>query len=315
MTLSQFVPRLLWLITAISIAALSLAGGNPGGSAAAATSELPLPAIPDTLQTRTEKISYLLSHFWDAMDWADFCQRPDTLYLEQNLSNFFSVVALADSAEAASGVKILLERSGECGVAGKMVRELAKTYLYTPRSPYFNAESYLVFADYLRRHSENEAERARADYARSQILKNRVGDKASDFRFIDLAGRETGLYELEAPACSLLLIFYDTDCEDCHRLMRRIAEDQSEKGEAKDRQLKIVAIDAYGSDYGHWQKMAAEWPEEWVLGWSPDGEIDAEEIYVLPSAPTLYLLDPELRVVAYGSEDLYSSGKLGEAGK
>lgn len=261
--------------------------------------ELPLPAIPDSLETRQQKMTYLMTHFWDAMDWNDPALERDSLFLEQNLSNFFSAMGVVDSISSAKGVRVLLNRSHIRPGYTEKIADLAETYLYNPASPYNNAESYLAFADCLRGDSlVDEGLRSRADYAYRQIMKNRKGDKATDFRFIDREGNERLLSGTRKDGARSVILFYDTDCRDCHETARQIAMDGTITRLVSTGELQIIAIDAYGADPAHWQSDADTWPREWTVGRSPEGEIDAEEIYVLRTSPTLYLLSPDNTVLA-----------------
>ncbi len=101
--------------------------------------ELPLPEIPEELSTREQKMTYLLNHFWDAMDWDDPALKTDSLFLEQNLSNFFSVLALADSVSGQSGVNTLLNKVRQDPELSETIAGLAETYLYIPSTPFSNS--------------------------------------------------------------------------------------------------------------------------------------------------------------------------------
>ena len=261
--------------------------------------ELPLPAIPDSLETRQQKMTYLMTHFWDAMDWNDPALERDSLFLEQNLSNFFSVMAVADSISSSEGVRLLLKQSHKRPGCAEQIAELAETYLYNPASPYLNAESYLAFADCLRNDSlVDESVRSRADFSYGQIMKNRKGHTATDFRFVDRNGNERLLSDIRETGTRCVLFFYDTDCRDCHEIAKRMAMDGTITRLVATGELQIIAIDAYGADPIHWQSDADTWPREWTIGRSPEGEIDADEIYVLRTSPTIYLLSPDNRVIA-----------------
>lgn len=265
----------------------------------AETRELPLPEIPSDLSTRSEKMVYLLTHFWDGMEWEHATATNDPLYLEQNLSNFFSVVAVADSVEGSQGVKMLMQKSAPFPDVKKTIGDLAETYLYNPTSPYYNAESYILFADYLRTDTlTDQATRERAEYAHSQIMKNRIGNRATDFEFADMIGSIHRLSATANTAPLKLLLFYDTDCHDCHKLRDLLIHNKDAETLTSSGLMQIIAIEAYGADREHWLHDARQWPEGWIIGRSPEGEVDAEEIYVLLTTPSIYMLDQNYTVVA-----------------
>lgn len=59
--------------------------------------------------------------------------------------------------------------------------------------------------------------------------------------------------------------------------------------------LTLLALCADG-DRAAWERSTGEFPPDWIVGFDT-GSIAEEELYVLPSMPTLYLLDRDKRVL------------------
>lgn len=176
----------------------------------------------------------------------------------------------------------------------------AEERFYKPSSPDYDAEAFSSWMDGFETENQlPEDLRIRLSERRREINTNRVGTKAADFRFTDRKGNEETLYGLlrtlneDGDGKPLLLLFYDTDCRDCHSLMQYMAENP-----AIDIRYNVLAIDPYANSPGLWEDESNQWPSEWHIGISPGGEIDAEDIYILRTSPAIYLLNNDGTVVA-----------------
>lgn len=224
--------------------------------------------------------------------------------VEQDMSDFFSVMPLADSVSRAEGMKGFLaglKHSPRLAPLIPKVAELTSTYLYEPESPVFDPESFLSASDAILemvRGEIGEAAALRLGANREQASKNRPGQAAADFIFIDRSGKKKSLRETFSPEAETLLIFYDLDCHDCHVYMDTVASDAATMAKVARGGLHIVAIEAYGADPHRWRQDADRLPASWTVGRSPDGEIDSEEIYSLLRAPTVYILNTDGTVSA-----------------
>ena len=262
--------------------------------------ELVIPTPPDSLRVPQQRASFLARHYWDNMDWQDSATLSDTPFMEQNLSNFFAISGLASAEARREGIDVLTKAASASAEGTRQVASLAYTYLYSILSPFFDEESYLLFADALSTPeggSDNldEAELSRIASRRAEIMKNRVGEEATDFSFIDRDGTQRSLSSTPGRR---LLIFYDNDCEQCDRLKEALANSGRLQSEIDGGALSVVAVESYGAGPEEWESKASMMPESWIVGRSVGGEIDNEEIYVLLTAPTIYLLDAQGRVEA-----------------
>ena len=52
----------------------------------------PLPAVPDTLTTRTDRANYLALHYWDNIDFNDSTLIGNEDISEQGFCNFISIM-------------------------------------------------------------------------------------------------------------------------------------------------------------------------------------------------------------------------------
>ena len=58
----------------------------------------------------------------------------------------------------------------------------------------------------------------------------------------------------------------------------------------------MIAITPVATDPELWKSYADTLPEEWTVGYSPEGEIEERELYDIPTIPCIYLLDANGKV-------------------
>lgn len=289
------------LIRAIIGAAIIAAAGCGGKSAAkeavaaaaadtAAMTELPLPVVPDSLQTVEARAAYVVSRFWDGMDFGG-PQAVDTAFVEQNFANFISVLPLAPTECAQAAIDALMRRAAARPAALELLMTTADDYLDDPNSPMRNEEVYILFlkswvgADYL-----SDEQRIRPAARLDDAMMNRPGTAAADFDMeLRGGGGRTSLSRLVAAARNTLLIFYDPDCHNCHIIMTELAGIPLPEG------WQIAAVDSE-TDRSRWEATAGALPEQWIVAF-PAGATAVSDVYALPATPVFYVIDSRGTVV------------------
>lgn len=280
------------IFIAITLAVVVCLGGICGESSGP-DREIPLPTVPSGLRQPAERAAWLVRHFWDRMNWDDSRLTSDSLMLEQNMSNYFSVMPLADSVARAEGVRAMLTGIGTREGLKNRIAEIGRRYLDGLSSPVRDEESFLSFSEVMLEAGIDEPERSRTEYERGEILRGRVGSMAPDLTVSTLDGRKS-LRELMKPGVETMLIFYDVDCRDCHIYMESLAANPETTAAIEEGKLRVIAIEAYGADAETWEADAARYPGNWTVGRSEEEE--TEEAYSLRRTPTVYLIDREGRV-------------------
>ncbi|MCH5179536.1 MAG: DUF5106 domain-containing protein [Prevotellaceae bacterium] len=261
----------------------------------AVAEELPLPDVPTTLREPAARAAYIIRHFWDAMDFADTLRSLDSGFMEQNFSNFISVVPYADEQARREAIDTLLSKAGSTPKAYKLLSAIAEDYLYNPNSPMYDEETYILFL-------ENMINSPILDIARTTRLRhqlryaklNRPGMKAADFSYTTREGKRTRLHTTQT-AGPLLLLFYDPDCDHCKELMTRLCASSCLEQLVANGRLSVLAIYA-DFDTKLWKSTNKELPKNWTVGINL-GEIYDKELYSLRSLPVLYLLDADKTVI------------------
>lgn len=272
--------------------------GDPYGTVKRRLTELPVPAVPDSLVSPESRADYAIFHFWDDMDFADTSLSLDTAFMEQNFANYIQLYDYASEDGRATGTERLMTGAGVSEPAYRFVADIAERYLTDPNSPMRHEEYFLPFIHEITCGTVfSPAEKTRYEYLEERILKNRPGTVGADFAFIDRAGKHRHLSDVVKGSAYTLLLFYDYDCETCASVEQAMMEDPVLNSATTSGILHIVAVNVFGDDLTKWKSHSATLPKGWTVGYSPGCEVVEKDIYGINAAPTLYLLNAGRRVI------------------
>lgn len=259
--------------------------------------ELPLPQVPSELTVPADRAAYVMLHFWDAMEWDDTTALRDTAFVEQTFVNFLSIAPHAPQKAAEKALKSLVGNFAADVASLRMLSDLSERYLGEQESPVFNEACHEIMCrELMARFPDGSAEQQYFSYQAQRLAKNRPGSEPADFRFLDRYGRSTTLKASIKTGSETLLMFFDPDCQDCHLLAKRIAADRELQGKIDRGEIQVIAITPVATDPELWKSYADTLPEEWTVGYSPEGEIEERELYDIPTIPCIYLLDANGKV-------------------
>lgn len=259
--------------------------------------ELPLPDVPSSLIDPADRASYIVEHFWDAMDFGDTIRSLDEDFMEQNFANYASLFPYVDVETAESSIRKLMNAASDNREAYNLLADIADKYLYDSNSPMMDEEAYILFlkviteADFVDRDR-----RIRFESQLNDALKNRRGSRASDFGFVDSHGSHGSLYGTADGKSYRLVMFYDPDCEVCKSTKEMLSGNIIINNAVASGLLKVIAVYSDG-DNEVWEKSKNDLPGNWMSVCSPEGAVDRDEVYVIRATPTLYLLAPDNTVV------------------
>lgn len=253
--------------------------------------EFRLPDVPDSLVAPEDRAAYLSVHYWDHFDFSDtsLIARPEIT--EQAFVDFISILPYAANAPAA--VDTLYRRASADRRMLYHFIELGDKYLYEPNSPMHNEELHiLVLQELLANPALDETDKIRPRYMLEMALKNRPGDVAADFVYVDRSERAGRLSAVEAPY--IILYFNDPDCDDCRRtkaslMALPVISSRLQRGEAV-----VLSVCVEGKT-ASWKN--AVYPDHWIDAADENRQLTLERVYDLKAMPTLYLLDADKRVI------------------
>lgn len=270
-------------------------GAGVGPSCAQEAGQFPYPAMPQTLTTVEERSHYLLTHYWDNIDFADTLLLQQQDIGEQGFVNFIDLLPrFPQSAQEA--LDIFVAKAFDNIGSKDIFLAYIDQYLDSQDAPtrndlvYAQLLSTLLSSDSIqaRNASLTEEERSRLGYKLKNISKNQVGTTATDFSFIDRQGTRHSLSDYKGQ--QVVLFFYSPDCERCHYIAKGLKQEPLLQG------VTVLAIYP-ADDHDLWQAQTEKYPSNWTDGYSPNGEIDARQLYYIRSTPSIYLLDKEQKVV------------------
>ncbi len=248
-----------------------------------------MPAVPPSLKEPSARAGYVVSHYWERFDFHKPPCDGDSVCLEQAFVDYAAVLPLADSVQSAESIgRLVTATDGTCYLG--RVMELAKHYLGHPDSPVRDEQLYVRFLQrYSLLPSIGVAQRERARYMAGELSKNLPGRVAADFTYTDRRGHTGRLHAIKSEW--LLLLFYDPDCDNCHRLL---GEASRAAFLTDNPRLKVLAVYA-GDDTRAWKTGRQPIARSWMDAQSR--EIDRRQLYYIPATPAFYLLDKDKRVV------------------
>ena len=249
-----------------------------------------LPAIPTSLTTPEERANYLVLHYWDGLDMSTI-KDGDNDTVNQAFADFVTVLPYTSMRGEAFAT--LWQRCYPYPDAFYTMLQLAELYLYDVVSPLRNEEYYIEALEAIRADVNIEDMDKLAATSQLEMLKrNRVGEVATDFVFVDKQGAEHRLSEYEAEYT--LLLFASADCDECKRMKRDIDANTRLWMMLRRGSLAIVAI-TISEDESIWQ--ATTLPDRWIDGWDREQQLERDGLYDLITKPRLYLLDSQKRVL------------------
>lgn len=274
-------------------------------------SYLPLPDVPSSLRTPALRANYIVTHFWDALDFkTDTLNTRNPDFMERNLTNYLSLFPIADTATLVSAVNTLVADAGMDTRSLSVLVELVEKYLYEPESPVYNEAHYGIFLDAFLRAPVHEYERMRLTAQHELIRKNRPGSVAADFTYETPKGERMRMCET-GKGKPLLLLFYEPDCGHCMEVMEELKAMESLNAMVEGGELTVLAVFPGFDDRETWLRTLGNLPSCWTLGYN-NGTVHTESLYILRRLPALYLLDGHRRVIAKDLSPEQLAGRIDE---
>ena len=272
---------------------------------------LPFPDVfpPAMMEDAQDRAEYMALNTWNRIvDPSREYPSDSTLVsgvrkgdVEQKFATWCQILDMAGYNMAYKAVNKVYDAALACEKANtssnvfETFTELAELYFYDPNSPYRNEDYYGIYVERLVTYPGLSPE-MRGKYERDARLcaLNRVGTKATDFRFADRRGKMHTLYGVKAPYT--LLFFSNPGCDACMNIINVL------KGEPRIAQMiasgQLAVLNIYiDEDLEAWRSYMPIYPDEWYNGFDPDFVVRNEELYNVRAIPSLYLLDANKTVI------------------
>ena len=272
---------------------------------------LPFPdvQVPAVISDSQEALKYLAENYWDGLTDPTRESRNDSLYVngvdkgvvEQKFADWTLILDYVDLQTALKSVGKLYDKAYLCEKTNPSSNifetfvDLVERYLYDPNSPMRNEEYYLPFVSKYATY-EGLSEVMQGKYEREARLcaLNRIGTKATDFRFADRYGKIRNLYDIDADYT--LLFFSNPGCNACMDIINVLKEEPTISSLIDNGVLSVLNI-YIDEDIEAWRSYMPIYPEQWYNGFDPDFVLRSNELYNIRAIPSLYLLDKEKNVL------------------
>lgn len=254
----------------------------------------PYPDIPFMITSPKDRAAYLLTHYWEKVDFSHYVLSQEDPLMEQGFVNFLSVFPHATDSVLHVSVANMIKHALVEKSRTKPLIDLVENYLYNPNSPMLNEDYYRIFLKaFLHINNLSLSTRERLKFHLLSVNKNKVGDKIPNFSILEKQNQLSRLYDISAS--SILLLFYDADCDACKEVLSEMLESEDLQYLVKSQQLKVVTICIEGSSE-QWKKMSEKFPNIWLNGRAPEDSSLFSD-FVFRAMPTIYLLDKDKKVI------------------
>lgn len=251
-----------------------------------------LPVVPELLTAPEARASYVVSHYWDNFVFTDKRYLAHRDMVEQLFVDFISILPIANAQNAEKAASTMMGKACEGKVLKDMFKDLANKYLYDPNSPMRNENSYIWMLRVLAEKEVDATMKSRHSARLQMLLKNRPGDKATDFTVTLANGKRISLSEIKTEY--ILLFFNNPDCEDCQRIKKAMVASKKITEAVKQKKMTIFAAYPDG-DLALWK--SASYPSIMINGYDAGMTLLHKGLYDLKAIPTLYLLGKGRKVL------------------
>lgn len=260
--------------------------------------QFPLPTIPEILINPGDRKAYLLTHYWEQFDFADTVLINNRDVTEQGFVNFIALLADGTTPEelAKESLGNWCNRFLTSTHARKVLTNIADNYLYNPNSPFYNERLYGLYLQTLLDKLPNEdALRSSYNFKLQLVKRNNPGNTATDFIYYLADGQKISLWSTLVKGDYLLLLFYDPECDSCHKALLEMTADKQLAEAIQTGKLSVLAIYTEG-DEEVWRKALPDLPQNWIVGTDREA-VKLGVLYDLKAMPSLYLLDKKKQVI------------------
>lgn len=258
------------------------------------------PSIPEVLTEPSERISFLVSHFWDRFDFSDrdLIQRPEIT--EQAFVDYINFLLSVPKEEVDRSLLYTLDKASSDTISYRHFASLFEKYYYNPNSPFRNEEYYLpLLQQFIQSPLLPEEAISRYEFQLDMALKNRIGQKSNDFHYTLAFDLTFTLYELQSEYT--LLIFTNPGCSTCEAVIKQLnnskpLNDALAMNSPKRTMLAILNLYP-DQDIDAWRANLPNMPTRWINAFDKEMEITRKRLYDIKAIPTIYLLDKEKKVI------------------
>ena len=245
--------------------------------------------LPLMLTDPDKQQEYLLSHYWDYVNFCDtnYIHHPEIT--ERAWVSYCELLHQVPLTFAKKSLRTTMERAYVAKVVFNYFVDLADNYLYHPNSPVRSEELYISVLDaIIDAPILSDAEKERSRGRLKLVQRNRVGTKAYNFTYSLYSNQQSSLYELSSEY--IVLFFNNPECYSCKETMNHLRSSVLINQMVSQKRLIILSVYP-DEEVEEWMNQVSSYPNFWINGYDKQMEIREKQIYDLRAIPSLYLLD------------------------
>lgn len=202
-----------------------------------------------------------------------------------------AAIARMSGARQLEAIKCFVKDTGKNEDTAEAATLALENNLLSASSSLHDENLYIAFVEEMLR--VGYPNRVRNEWMLSAVNRNRPGSTLPTFEYDTRDGVRHSSAELRGSIT--VLMFYDPDCSDCSEAIARFQSDSRICAAIEDGKLRIVCIYADG-DMDSWISSYGKIPAAWTDG-IDTGRIADEELFLLPTTPTIYIVDAEGKIL------------------
>lgn len=251
--------------------------------------------IPAMMTSPEQRVEYLAQHYWDNFDFADTTYINIPEVTEQAFADYANTLSVMPSDVARKSINSTLDKAAVDKAMLDYFVELSEKYLYESNSPLKHEENYILVLEYILASDKfDDIEKLRPESQLKLALKNRLGEKASDFTYTLASGRQGRMYDIRADYT--LVYINNPDCSACAQITRDIQASPLLSHLVSTGKMKILALYP-DQDLTAWLNHQKDMPSAWINSYDKELTLRDQDLYDLRAIPTLYLLDKDKTVL------------------
>lgn len=252
---------------------------------------------PDSMQNLDERSEYVVTHFWDRMDFTSR-KAIDQNALNHAFEVYVSAMPFSDRDVVHKSVRRLLDSMKGNSVLTLQLTKAAEESLYGPRAGMWSDEVYIPFLKAVIADKGIAQQRKERYGMQLDILqKTAPGKRAPKFRYRTAKGNYA---DFQPDTEYTILEFGDPGCDDCHfaRLKMEMASDLANLIEAKRVKVYFIVPDVDPDEERETLESLAEYPSAWTSGVG----YGVDNLYDIRMTPSFYLLGNKGEIIVKNTD-------------
>lgn len=254
-----------------------------------------LPVIPSVITTDAQKYEFLAENYWTNFNFKDTTQIHQNPIAEQLYADFLNLLSQVPPSTAQIGMGKMMNLAQSDSTMYSFFASLGEKYLYDPNSAQRNEALYCaVLENILASKFIDDAHKVRPRSRYELAQKNKVGDRAINFKYTLASGKQSSLYSIKS--MFTLVYFNNPGCGDCKHVKQQLNSSSLLSVMIQGGSLKLLSIYP-DEDLAEWHKDRSTVPASWINAYDKGTVVKNGNLYDLKAIPTLYLLDSNKRVL------------------